>query len=86
MNPFPTARTIIHNNEEEISAKIYDIRKENEEHNLESGKIIATKKYLKVAVKGGFLFIDTIQTSGKRKMDSMSLLNGLTFHSNAKMM
>ncbi len=85
LNPFPAARTIIYNNEEEISAKIYNIRKESEEHNLEPGKIIATKKHLKVAVKGGFLLIDTIQMSGKRKMDSLSLLNGLTFHANAKM-
>ncbi|WP_205860373.1 methionyl-tRNA formyltransferase [Polaribacter sp. 11A2H] len=81
LNPFPASWTIIKNEEEEITAKIYAIRKEIEEevHVFEIGKIIATKKELKVAVHGGFIIIDEIKLSGKKKMDAKSLLNGYTF-------
>ncbi|MDX6746998.1 methionyl-tRNA formyltransferase [Polaribacter sp. PL03] len=85
LNPFPTAWTIIKNNEEEVSAKIYAIRKEVEEHNYDFGKIIATKKELKVAASKGYIIIDEIKLSGKKKMDAKSLLNGYSFSSEAKM-
>ena len=84
LNPFPAAWTIIKNGEEEISTKIYAIRKESETHNIAIGKIIATKKELKVAVTKGFIIIDEIKLSGKKKMDARSLLNGYTFSSEAR--
>ncbi|MCI2228186.1 methionyl-tRNA formyltransferase [Polaribacter sp. MSW13] len=86
LNPFPTAWTVIFNDKEEISAKIYGISKEEENHNFEIGKIIASKKELKVAVVKGFIIINEIKLSGKKKMDAKSLLNGFTFSSEAKMM
>lgn len=86
LNPFPTAWTTINNNGDTILAKIYSIHIEEDAHSFAIGKIIATKKTLKVAVKNGFLFIDEIKLSGKKKMDSKSLQNGFTFHENAKMM
>ncbi|WP_189663093.1 methionyl-tRNA formyltransferase [Polaribacter sp. IC073] len=85
LNPFPAAWTMINNNDEEVSAKIYAIRKEREAHNFSIGKIIATKKELKVAVDKGYLIIDEIKLSGKKKMDAKSLLNGYSFSSDAKM-
>jgi methionyl-tRNA formyltransferase len=85
LNPFPTAWTIIKDNDEEISAKLYTVKKEIEDHNFSFGKIIATKKELKVAVHKGFIIIDEIKLSGKKKMDSKSLLNGYSFSSEAKM-
>ena len=86
LNPFPTAWTLIKNDDEEISAKIYAVRKEEENHNNSIGKIIATKKELKIAVKEGFIIIDEIKLSGKKKMDSRSLLNGYTFALNSKVL
>jgi methionyl-tRNA formyltransferase len=83
LNPFPAAWSIIKNENEEIAAKIYAIRKENETHHLAVGKIIATKKELKVAVNRGFIIIDEIKLSGKKKMEAKSLLNGFTFSSEA---
>jgi methionyl-tRNA formyltransferase len=83
LNPFPAAWSIIKNENEEIAAKIYAIRKENETHHLAVGKIIATKKELKVAVNRGFIIIDEIKLSGKKKMEAISLLNGFTFSSEA---
>jgi methionyl-tRNA formyltransferase len=85
LNPFPAAWTIIKDNDEEISAKLYAIKKEIEAHNFTIGKIIATKKELKVAVHKGFIIIEEIKLSGKKKMDSKSLLNGYSFSSEAKM-
>ena len=51
MNPFPAAWTIIKNNEEEITAKIYAVRKEMTPHRINVGQIIATKKDLKSCSK-----------------------------------
>ena len=84
LNPYPAAWTTIINNKEEITAKIYGVSKDYEKHNLETGTIIATKKELKVAVKEGYLIINEIKLSGKKKMDSKSLLNGYQFSEEAK--
>jgi methionyl-tRNA formyltransferase len=86
LNPFPTAWTIIKNNEEEISAKIYAVQKEEIEHHYNIGEIITSKKELKVAVTKGFIIIDEIKLSGKKKMDAKSLLNGYTFYKDSEML
>tara|TARA_R110002049_G_scaffold24588_15_gene87019 strand:+ start:7602 stop:8546 length:945 start_codon:yes stop_codon:yes gene_type:complete len=86
LNPFPAAWSTIKNDDEEISAKIYAIKKEEENHNYSFGKIIATKKELKVAVNKGYIIIEEIKLSGKKKMDSKSLLNGYSFSSDSKML
>lgn len=86
LNPFPAAWSIIKNDNEEVSAKIYAVKKEEEEHNYSFGKIIATKKELKVAVNKGYIIIEEIKLSGKKKMDSKSLLNGYTFSPDARML
>ncbi|WP_435263214.1 methionyl-tRNA formyltransferase [Tenacibaculum sp. nBUS_03] len=83
LNPYPAAWTKIHNNEEEISAKIYKVSKEFLSHDYKNGKIITTKSSLKIAVKDGFLIVDQIKLSGKKLMDSKSLLNGYQFSNEA---
>jgi len=85
LNPFPSAWTILLNNEEEISAKIYEVEKMEESHNLEVGTIITSKKEIKVAVAKGFINIKGIKLAGKKKMDAVSLLNGFSFDDNSKM-
>lgn len=85
LNPFPSAWTILLNNDEEISAKIYEVEKVEETHSLEAGTIIASKKELKVAVTNGFINIKEIKLAGKKKMAAVSLLNGFTFAENSKM-
>ncbi len=86
LNPFPAAWTNIYNNDGEISAKIYDIQKEIVHHHFTAGKILTSKKELKVAVANGYIIIDKIKLSGKKIMDAKSLLNGYSFHKNAKML
>lgn len=84
LNPYPAAWTTIVNENEEILAKLYAVAKQFATHNYNEGKIIATKKELKVAVKDGYLIINEIKLSGKKKMDAKSLLNGFSFSENAK--
>lgn len=83
LNPFPAAWSVLKNGNEEITAKIYDISKIEEVHAMPLGKIVTTKKELKVAVKEGFINISEIKLSGKKKMSAVSLLNGFTFNDNA---
>jgi methionyl-tRNA formyltransferase len=86
LNPFPVAWTMIQNNGEEISAKIYEVQKEEEVHLYALGKIITSKKEIKVAVHNGFIIIKEIKLAGKKKMSTQSLLNGFTFSENARML
>jgi methionyl-tRNA formyltransferase len=83
LNPFPAAWTTLINNNEEIKVKIFDVKSEFEEHSLNVGTVITSKNEIKIAVTNGFIKIESLQLSGKRKMDSKSLLNGYLFHSNA---
>mgnify|MGYP003668510187 FL=1 len=86
LNPFPTAWSEMKNNELVTSVKIYKVRKEEIAHQDTIGKIITTKKDIKIAVDKGYIYIDEIKISGKKKLDAKSLLNGYTFSSDAKML
>ncbi|WP_439127457.1 methionyl-tRNA formyltransferase [Polaribacter sp.] len=86
LNPFPSAWSVIYNNDEEITVKLYAVQKEEATHNYNIGKIIATKKELKVAVPKGYIILEEIKLSGKKKMDAKSLLNGYSFSVDAKML
>lgn len=86
LSPFPGAWTVINNNDNIIEAKIYNSEIIKENHSFEIGKIITSKKELKVAVNNGFIKINKLKLAGKRKMDTQSLLNGYTFFENAKML
>lgn len=83
LNPYPAAWTTLNDNNTKIKVKIYDVKKEYQEHQLKPGTISTTKINIKVAVKNGYLIIDSLQLSGKRKMDSKSLLNGFAFSEQA---
>ena len=85
LNPYPAAWTNIYNNDTEITAKLYSVSKEFLNHSDENGKIITSKKTIKVAVQDGYLLINEIKLSGKKKMDAQSLLNGYQFSSDSKM-
>jgi len=85
LNPYPAAWSTIYTNEEEYTAKLYRVEKENLVHSDTIGKIVTTKKTLKVATKNGYLIIHEMKLSGKKKMDIQSLLNGFKFSTDAKM-
>lgn len=86
LNPYPAAWSTLKNGDELIHVKIYDVKKEENQHNNEIGLIVSSKKELKVSVSNGYLIINSLKLAGKRKMDSKSLLNGYSFMTNAKML
>lgn len=86
LNPYPAAWSNFITSNKESKLKIFDVEKEIAEHKYEIGKIIATKKTMKVAVKNGFLHIHSLQISGKKRMDITSLLNGFSFGDDAMML
>jgi methionyl-tRNA formyltransferase len=86
LNPFPAAWSEMKNNEVVTSVKLYKVRKEEIAHQDSIGKIITTKKDIKIAVDTGYIYIDEIKVSGKKKLDAKNLLNGYTFSSDAKML
>ncbi|MEO9891073.1 methionyl-tRNA formyltransferase [Aurantibacter sp.] len=84
LSPYPTANTTLINNDEIIFLKIYKVSIIKESHNYEIGKLLATKKELKIAVNSGFVILEEIQLPGKKRMAVAALLNGLKFSENAK--
>ena len=85
LNPYPSAWATLINNDEEIKVKIYDVKKESAAHHNKPGTIITSKNEIKVAVPNGYIIIESLQLSGKKQMDTKSLLNGFRFHENAIM-
>jgi len=85
LNPFPAAWSEMNNNGI-TTVKIYKVRKEKADHTEIIKTITTSKEEIKIAVKGGYIHIDQLKISGKKKLDSKSLLNGYTFSSNAEML
>ena len=85
LNPFPAAWSEM-NNGGITTVKIYKVRKEKVAHTEIIKTIKTSKEEIKIAVKGGYIYIDELKVSGKKKLDSKSLLNGYSFSSNAEML
>ncbi len=83
LSPYPGAWTTIINNGVEEPLKIYATQIEPSKHGLQVGKLIADKKSMKVAVKGGYLNLLELQFSGKRRMKVSEVLNGLNLDEDA---
>lgn len=86
LNPYPAAWSHFTNNGKTTTLKIFDVTKEYSTHSYEIGKIISDKKTMKVATKEGFLQIHSLQISGKKRMDTASLLNGFTLERDANLL
>lgn len=83
LSPYPAAWCFIKDKDQEWNVKIYETSFEKEAHQYESGRLISTKKELKIATKDGFLSIRSLQFPGKKRMLTHELLNGITFSENA---
>lgn len=86
LNPYPGAWCYLQNGEDTLDIKIYKTSIVLEKHNHDAGHILTDKKTIKVAVDQGYIVIHEIKLPGKRKMDSVSLLNGYQFSLDAKML
>jgi len=84
LSPYPSAWTSFVSNDKEYKIKIYASHIELTAHNHKVGLIISTKKTLKIAVKEGYLFLDDVQLSGKKRMFINNLLNGFPLSDDAK--
>lgn len=83
LSPYPTAWCYFKDNGQEWNVKIYEAAKIVEAHSEPVGKIVTTKKTLRIAVSGGWLEILTLQFPGKSRMFTQQLLNGVSFSDNA---
>lgn len=84
LSPYPCSWSVFKDKNEAWDVKIYESKISTEEHNYAIGKIVASKKELKVAVKDGFVQILSLQFSGKKKMNANELLNGVNFTEQAQ--
>lgn len=81
--PYPAAWSFIKDENKEWNVKFYDTSFNKETHNYTVGKIITTKKEMKIAVQDGFIKINSLQFPGKKKMQIHELLNGIQFSEEA---
>ena len=86
LSPYPGAWTELSNNNVRTELKILKAKREWSDHDWKSGKLLFTKKEIRIAVKGGFLKILELKLSGKRAMDSQNFLNGYTFSEDSKVL
>ena len=84
LSPYPASWCFLKDKNEELSIKIYEAKLFLESHSHETGKLISSKKEIKIAVQGGFLHLLNLQLPGKKRMQVAELLNGITFSDSAK--
>ncbi len=84
LSPYPSAWCFISDKSEEWNVKIHETKLTLEEHNYHTGRLISSKKEMKIAVQDGFIEVLSIQFPGKKKMKTSELLNGVTFSADAK--
>ncbi len=84
LSPYPASWCFIKDQDEEWNVKIYDAKIIVENHTHTIGQLITSKKEIKVAVKEGFILIESLQFPGKRKMRASELLNGISFSEKAQ--
>ncbi|WPO79296.1 methionyl-tRNA formyltransferase [Flavobacterium sp. KACC 22761] len=85
LSPYPSAWCFLKDKNEELNIKIYEAKLIAEAHSYESGKLVSSKKEIKIAVKDGFIQLLSLQFPGKKRMQAVEILNGITFSDDAKM-
>ena len=84
LSPYPAAWCFMSDKGEEWNVKIYQSNIVIEAHTLAVGQLVCTKKELKIAVRDGFIQIESLQFPGKKKMNTAEFLNGIQFTADAK--
>lgn len=84
LSPYPASWCFFSDKNQEWNVKIYESKIISEKHNYTIGRIICTKKEIKIAVQDGFIQILSLQFPGKKKMTAAELLNGISFSEEAK--
>jgi methionyl-tRNA formyltransferase len=78
LSPYPAAWTIFENEAgDRLNLKIYKARKELSNSTDKTGRLLSDDKtYIKVAVEGGYIYIDELQMAGKKRMLTQDFLRG----------
>ena len=78
LSPYPAAHTLlVSNGGEQIEMKVFVSEKEFCQTNVEAGTVVTdNKKFLKVALRDGFLQLTEIQQAGKKRMGIADFLRG----------
>ena len=79
LSPYPSAWCSFRDKNEEWNVKIHEAKMTLENHSLEVGSLVCSKKEMKIAVKDGYIQVISLQFPGKKKMNVGELLNGITF-------
>ena len=74
LNPYPAAWGLLSNGNKQFNIKIYKVQKHLVKHNFQIGKLIITKKSIKIAVTEGYIELINFKFPGKRQMDTTSFL------------
>ncbi len=80
MSPHPTAWVEVQfpNQQEKMLLKVYETEKEFTSHSEPIGSILSDgKKWAKIALKDGFIYLKSVQTPGKKRMEIGELLRGI---------
>ncbi|MCF8335624.1 MAG: methionyl-tRNA formyltransferase [Bacteroidales bacterium] len=76
LTPYPGAQTVF-TNSKQLSLKIFMASPEKKEHNYACGTVFSDhKSFIKVATSDGFIRLEQIQQSGKKRMDVKEFLKG----------
>lgn len=84
LSPYPAAWCFLKDKNEELNIKIYEAKLVPDSHSYETGRVISSKKEIKIAIKNGFIQLLSLQLPGKKRMQVAELLNGITFSDSAK--
>ncbi|UWY28458.1 methionyl-tRNA formyltransferase [Flavobacterium sp. TR2] len=84
LSPYPASWCYLKDQNEELNIKIYEAKLISESHPYEIGRLISSKKEIKIAIKDGFIQLLSLQFPGKKRMLASEILNGVSFSDVAK--
>jgi methionyl-tRNA formyltransferase len=77
LSPDPCARSVFISEKRTVTCKIYESEPQVSEHVFQPGDILSDgKNFIKVACKGGYVEILSIQIEGKKQLDTEEFLRG----------
>ena len=77
LSPYPAAfMELEYSNGEILPFKIFDVTFEKVTSNADFAIVTDQKKYLKIAINGGFIFVNSLQMGGKRRNSIENFLIG----------
>ncbi len=83
LNPYPSAWSTLNNINQELKTKIYDVTKSDIKSSLPPGRLITTKKELRVCTADYDLIINSLKVEGKKLMSPQNLFNGFKIEEGA---